>query len=213
MDHYYHTFGLNRAKGSKFGHNFDYPFIYRKMVQLAPHDGHFVEIGSHIGGSSCFLAVEIINSGKNIKLDCIDPWNEDPDYGMDRFNEFTKNMKPVEGYYNAIRAYSPAAADQYQDQSLDFVWIDGDHWYDGVKADILGWLPKIKKNGWLGGHDCDKHGGDVEKVVHELLGDYISEGLVEFHSSEKFFKDSDTNTINHDYLDHYRKSFLVQITK
>jgi len=33
------------------------------------------------------------------------------------------------------------------------VYIDGSHEYEGVKKDILAWLPKIKINGYLTGHD------------------------------------------------------------
>ena len=35
---------------------------------------HFVEVGSWKGRSAAFMAVEIINSGKNIKFDCVDTW-------------------------------------------------------------------------------------------------------------------------------------------
>jgi len=39
------------------------------------------------------------------------------------------------------------------DASLDMVFLDGDHSYDGVIADLVAWWPKIKLGGWLGGHD------------------------------------------------------------
>ena len=37
--------------------------------------------------------------------------------------------------------------------TLDFVYIDGDHSYEAVKRDLEMWYPKIRKGGVLCGHD------------------------------------------------------------
>jgi hypothetical protein len=61
---------------------------------------------------------------------------------------------------------SVAAAAGFGNQSLDFVFIDGDHSYAGVVEDILAWLPKVKIGGWIGGHDWDKpQRGQVTEAV------------------------------------------------
>lgn len=39
------------------------------------------------------------------------------------------------------------------DDTLDFVYIDGDHSYEGIRADLAAWLPKIRVGGILAGHD------------------------------------------------------------
>ena len=49
----------------------DYLGLYKKMVKIFSSGSHFVEIGSFLGKSSVYMAVEIINSGKDIKFDCI----------------------------------------------------------------------------------------------------------------------------------------------
>ena len=52
--------------------NFDY--IYDIEVKEAQDGAHFVEVGSWKGRSSAYLAVLIANSGKQIRLDCVDTW-------------------------------------------------------------------------------------------------------------------------------------------
>jgi len=130
---------------------------------VTPRQYHFVEVGAWKGRSAAFMAVEIINSGKNIKFDCVDTWEgsdwessqtEDVDLKSGTLYEaFINAMKPVEGSYNAIRLPSVSASELYEDESLDFVFIDADHSYENVKADIAAWKPKIRPGGYIAGHD------------------------------------------------------------
>lgn len=141
------------------------PQVYRDIVTQADDDSHFVEVGSWKGTSAAFMAVEIVNSGKRIKFDCVDTWegSEEHQEGGGFFDPLVKegklyehfidNMKPVEGYYTPVRKPSVEAAGLYEDGSLDFVFIDAAHDYDNVKADIAAWFPKVREGGLLGGHD------------------------------------------------------------
>jgi predicted O-methyltransferase YrrM len=52
-----------------------------------------------------------------------------------------------------LREPSPQAAARFQDASLDFVFIDGNHLYESVCADIDAWWPKLRTGGLLIGHD------------------------------------------------------------
>lgn len=150
--------------------------LYRDAVSNNSDGAHFVEIGSWKGKSASFMCVEIINSGKKIKFDCVDPWTgtSDAEHGFDKdyrnktlFEAFTKNMEPVKEYYNAVRLPSVEAAKLYEDESLDFVFIDGAHDADNVEADVKAWLPKVKKGGMLTGHDWSV-GGVGEGVIRYL---------------------------------------------
>ena len=57
----------------------------------------------------------------------------------------------MKNYINPIRNTSLESVDDYMDESLDFVFIDGNHEYDFVFSDIKNWLPKVKRGGVLAG--------------------------------------------------------------
>lgn len=168
MEHFYET-----IHGWTDGDLFQ---LYSKAVKEATDNSHFVEIGSWKGKSASYMCVEIINSGKKIKFDCVDPWTgtSDAEHGFDEdyknktlFETFTKNMESVKEYYNPIRMTSVEASKLYEDNSLDFVFIDGNHDYENVRNDVLAWLPKIKPGKILTGHDWSV--GEVKPGVLSVL--------------------------------------------
>jgi hypothetical protein len=156
------------------------PDLYRLVAKNAIDGDHFVEIGSWRGKSSAFMAVELVNSGKQVRFDCVDTWKGSPEHqegGINfdsavlddtLFNEFITNMKPVDGYYNPIRMTSVEAASLYEDNSLNFVFIDGAHDYDSVMADIAAWFPKVKSGGVISGHDFPYE--PVQRAVTKCFG-------------------------------------------
>ncbi len=84
------------------------------------------------------------------------------------------------------RADSVEVARDFADGSLDLVFLDADHSYPGIKRDIAAWLPKVRRGGWLGGHDYHNSGDPrhhfegVDRAVDEFrsnLGMKIEEDL------------------------------------
>lgn len=157
MEHFYHNIK---------GFPNQLPRLYKLAVSKASDGFHFVEIGCYRGASAAAMCVEIINSGKNIKFDCIDIWLNDDEM----YQSFLQNLEPVKPYFNPIRMPSIEAANLYPDESLDLVCIDASHNYEDVKADINAWLPKVKPGGILAGDDYYYPG--VFKAVKEAFPEY-----------------------------------------
>ena len=144
---------------------FTFPNLYKQVVEKQQSEAHFVEIGSLQGQSACYMAVEIINSNKTIKFDCIDPWR----HKQLVYNLFLKNTETVRSVVNPIRLPSTEASNLYADNSLDFVFIDAIHTYKCVKDDIKHWYPKVKKGGILAGHDYCSDWPSVVQAVDEFI--------------------------------------------
>ena len=64
---------------------------------------------------------------------------------------------------------SLAAATLFPNDSLDFVFIDADHAYDAVRADVTAWRPNVKVGGTLAGHDWNTY-GSAQQAVTTTLG-------------------------------------------
>lgn len=116
-----------------------------------------VEVGVFKGEFSKTLL-----SAWNGRLYMVDPWRGLGEEYVDKTNHkhhstiFQDAMESISGYENRgimIRALSEEAVDLFEDNSLDFVYIDGNHAYSFVKQDIELWWPKLKSGGILSGHD------------------------------------------------------------
>lgn len=163
--------------------------LYTQMVESCndKDEYHFVEIGSWKGKSSTYMGVEIINSGKKIKFDCVDTWlgsqehiNPNSSYyeplleikdGL--YNRFLTNIEPLKSVINPIRMTSVEASKLFEDKTLDFVFIDGAHDYDSVFDDIQHWFPKVKVGGYISGDDLDWRGVNMA-VYDNFENNFIS---------------------------------------
>lgn len=167
MEHFF-----ERVKGW-----FSFREVYEQAVREAPDPAHFVEVGSWRGRSAAFMAVEIAQSGKRIRFDCVDHWlgsigakmRDDPDVvSGELYNIFLRNIQPVRDRINVVRMLSAEAPKLYDDNSLDFVFIDAGHEYPDVSADLDAWWPKVKAGGVFAGDDY--YGKGVKRAVDERFG-------------------------------------------
>ena len=166
IQHYYQTIGEDW---------FTYPELYKEMVQRFDN-ANFVEVGSWKGRSAAFMGVEILNSGKNIRMDCVDPFDYVPtqsDIAAEKYEnlyeQFLENTLQVASVINPVKNLSHLASQNYADNSLDFVFIDAAHDYENVRKDILCWYRKVKSGGVIAGHDYTSSEG-VKRAVDEIFG-------------------------------------------
>jgi hypothetical protein len=148
---------------------YDFKDIYMRAVMFARPNAKFVEVGGYCGRSSCHLASLIKNSNKTITLDVIDSFS-DIAYASSRktFEHFAR-LAGVDDIINLKTMDQLTAAASYEPRSLDFVFLDADHSYEGTKAAICAFMPKMKPGGSLGGHDMTPRFPGVIKAVTELL--------------------------------------------
>jgi len=128
----------------------------------------FVEIGSYVGASSCFLAAGIGESSCK-KIYCVDTWSNDAmsEGKRETYQEFLDNTRKYQNLISPLRGTSTDVANAFN-EGVDLLFIDGDHTYEGVKADVDAWLPKLNKNALVIFHDIGWAEG-VKRVVDEEI--------------------------------------------
>jgi len=160
---------------------FDFEYLYSEVAKHAKPDAKFVEIGSFLGKSASFMAIELINKNKtDVEFYCVDNWKGVPNVqgptqsyiGDVLHKQFTENIKPVKDYIKVLSMSSIEASKKFDDDSLDFVFIDAGHEYEDAKGDIDAWYPKLKKSGMLAGHDYSDRFPGVIKAVNKFCKKY-----------------------------------------
>jgi predicted O-methyltransferase YrrM len=119
------------------------------------------EIGSWTGLGSTQTFLAKMATVPQAKLICVDNWrgasptDREISVQHDVLGTFRHNVRNAETEIITISADSVAASAVMSDGIFDLVFIDADHSYERLKADILAWLPKVRAGGILCGHDCE----------------------------------------------------------
>jgi hypothetical protein len=95
-------------------------------------------------------------------------WDHDSYYND--IVEFQTKIGPRAIFY---RMKTSDAAKLVEDNSLDFVFIDADHSFEGCNEDIINWTPKVKQGGYVIGHDVNWE--SVNKAIRNNFGDDYTE--------------------------------------
>jgi len=113
-----------------------------------------VEIGTNCGEYATILC----KANKNLRLTCIDPYAPYLDghlISQEQQDKIYAKAKITLENLNAeiLRIPSMVAVNQFIDNELDFVYIDGNHFFDAVMMDLIRWSSKVKKGGIVALHD------------------------------------------------------------
>lgn len=146
------------------------------------------EVGAEIGVYRGTLTEYLLTKLPTINLlHAVDSWIHYPDFTAilnpkgsvintpmeDIFEVFLENTERFEKRLSVHKMSSEDAAEIIPDNSLDFIFIDANHAYDYVKADIIMWTPKVKSGGIIIGHDYNPERPEfgVIQAVNELIPD------------------------------------------
>lgn len=100
-----------------------------------------------------------------VKLEKIREWEKKAHVNLDKHKHKIRWIK--EKSADAVKLIA--------DNSLDFVYIDGNHTYESVAEDISLYYPKVKKGGLFSGHDYDF------KSVKRAVDEFISKENLKLH--------------------------------
>lgn len=134
-----------------------------------------VEIGVRDGGYSLTLCQAI----PGVRLYGVDPYIPLKGYRdhtrketFDRF--YNEAHGKLDGYlnYTFIRELSMDALKYFADNSLDFVYIDGNHDFQNATNDIVEWGKKVRRGGIISGDDYFKHKGRARIHVYQVVNAY-----------------------------------------
>jgi methyltransferase family protein len=158
-----------------------------RLLRRLPKHSVGVEIGVWAGD----LSAAILRVVRPTRLHLLDPWAFAPDAGyaqawyggarasgqaeMDEVHERVLQRFETEiadGVVVVHRSASADAAARFEDASLDWVYVDGNHLYDYVWADLELFAPKVKPGGLLAGDDYGAAGwwdDGVRRAVDHFL--------------------------------------------
>lgn len=151
-------------------------------VDSYPHLSNLInrenlKIGVELGVAAGRHSEYILNNTSVEKLWSIDRWihvegYDDPmnlpqkDHD-DLYLYVCEKLKKFEERSVILRCDTTEASKNFLDKTLDFVYVDADHSYEGCKKDLIAWIPKIRIGGYITGHDLNWP--SVLKAISEIL--------------------------------------------
>ena len=164
-----------------------------KLSQLLEfEDNKMIEIGSYMGESTHIFG----SCGLFTEINCIEPFS-----GTENFNDKNNHTweEVWEEYDTNIRqfkdivklhedySYDEKVLSKFNDDEYDFIYVDGNHSFESTRQDFELYIPKIKSNGVLGGHDYQQ-GFGVDDALEEICD---PSNLILFRDSSWLIKKSD----------------------
>lgn len=134
------------------------------------------KVGAEIGVEQGVYTEQLATFGG--KLYAIDAWQAYKGYRdhvsqskLDGFYEITKErVKDLN--VEVIKGYSMDVVEQFKDNSLDFVYIDGNHNFKNVAMDLCEWYEKVRIGGIVSGHDFIRKKG-VDFAVKDVVPAFV----------------------------------------
>lgn len=152
---------------------------YRAIVTAIPDGGKFLEVGCWLGRSLSAFCEFAQAAGKKVEVHAVDTFEGTPGEGgysgplaVNDGNvraAFEANIQ-AGGFRDSVTVHegeSREFAKAFGFNTLDAVFLDGDHSFRGVASDIAAFLPSVRSGGIFAGHDADYP--DVMRAVREFF--------------------------------------------
>jgi hypothetical protein len=150
--------------------------LFDFVIPVIPDNFIWVELGSWTGKSAAYCIVEMINQHKIGKFFCVDTWlgsiehqNLDIVKNDKLFEVFKNNVSPILDKIEISKSISWKFANNFNNNSVDFCYVDAGHDYDSVMKDLAAWWPKIKPGSYFAGDDYTKGFPGVQKAVKDFF--------------------------------------------
>jgi len=133
-------------------------FRYDTLIKTIKEND--LKIGVEIGVKRGQNIAKILKECPDFIFHAVDCWDPKLQYinwgkGAQVVNEkfFNKILHAYPKNIFKHKGYSVPVSTEFADESVDLIFVDGDHSYEGCKTDIETWLPKLKTGGFMAGHD------------------------------------------------------------
>jgi len=146
-----------------------------------------MEIGTRWGGTLFLFSWTIPSNANILSLDL--PSAESLKRGYDKFKtSYFTNFTPRGQRLTLLRgdSHNPISLSRTKSaldgRELDFLFIDGDHTYEGVKKDFEMYSPLVHKGGLVAFHDICGHDvgvSEVDRYWNEIKGSYRHSEMIE----------------------------------
>jgi hypothetical protein len=153
------------------------PLVYDTLCEFLGDGSRVAEIGCFKAGSAAVLTRGMQKRGKSLALFCHDLFEPFEINGIvhDIEGTFDENVATWGLNVSKIRGDSKITHAEHEDGTLDYVFVDGDHSYEGALADVLNFAPKLKDDGWMFVQDCKE---DVASAVEDGLSSEFVKCLI-----------------------------------
>lgn len=144
------------------------------------------KIGAEIGVEKGLYSEALCRLNPGLLLYCVDGWKAHSDYRdhitQKKFDDFYETAKHILEPYNVVfvRKLSMDAVKDFEDGSLDFVYIDANHKYKNVYEDITEWRKKVRKGGVVSGHDYIRRKFPKTHRVIDAVDDYVVDNNIKY---------------------------------
>ena len=161
---------------------FSYNDLYDYVADNVTSNSTLVEVGTWLGKSANYLISKVKELKKEVNFITVDTFKGTEDeelhqnivgaFNGDIFYEFIDNTVLSNNYgsFNIIKDTSHNAANQFSNDSIDYIMLDAGHSYEDVTNDIKIWYNKIKPGGIISGDD---YGGSYFPGVTKAADEYF----------------------------------------